>query len=959
MADPQSTAVADLTATPGPDPGPSVFVSYASRDRPRALRLVRALKAASVDSWIDVIGITGGHGYGPEIVAGIRGCSALLLLCSAASLTSRNVRQEIQLAWRFGRPILPLRLEPVEFPDTLAYWLEGAQWIDVLDRPPTRWLRQVLRALSRFGAEPRGPGAPGPEQSAQAPAATLPVPPTAILGRTRELADLRRRLEDGARLLTLTGPGGTGKTRLALEAAHGIASEFAHGAVFVDLAPVADPGMVLPAIAQALGLRETGEQPLAEQLRAFLQPRRLLLVLDNFEQVATAAPDIAALLAAAPDLVIIVTSRAPLRVRGEQEVAVGPLALPETGEVPGHGVSPEVALAAVATSPAVLLFLDRARAAGSDVTLTTANVRTVTEIVRRLDGLPLAIELAAARTRLLPPEALLTRLERRLPLLTGGAVDLPVRQQTLRGTISWSHDLLSSADQTLLRRLAVFAAGCSFEGVEAVAAPAAEIDLYEGLASLVRQSLLRQERAAGEPRFTMLETIREFALERLEASGEADEVRRRHARFYLELAERVEPTEHSPPDIARLSCLEAEHDNLRAALAWALPDDVPLALRLGGSLVWFWELRGHLSEGRSWLERALALGGEVPPSLRANALLAAGDLAEIQQDFGAATAALAEALELWRSLGDRRGAARTLRSLGHVAVDQRKYEPAIDRYTESLALWHELGDERGAAIVLVGLGTVAFYQGAYERASELWTDAAAHFRAISDKRRLGTILNNLGSLAWENGKLDQAARIHEEALALGRELGDQTGIAASLTNLGATAQLQGDLERSRAFLEEGLQRYRDLSIPGAIAAPLYFLAWLAREQDEAPLAAARAGEALTASHVTRGALWVGHALELVAALAADQGLAEQGARLLGMVAVLRETTGLAEGASERVYCDRVIEAFRGRLSEDTVRVQMAAGRAIGLDEAVAEATALAANLATGGNGRPRDPSSSP
>lgn len=937
MPDSLTTAVTDpAAAASDADPDLAVFVSYASGDRERALAVARTLEDAGIRAWVDTEDITAGYSYGPEIVAGIRNSSALVLLWSAASLISRNIRQELQLAWRFGRPILPLRLEPVDLPDTLAYWLEGAQWIDVFDHPPTRWLPRVRQALGRLGAALSGMGALAPATLPPAPTSKLPVPPTPLLGRERELADIKRHLADGVRLVTLTGPGGSGKTRLALAAAHAVAGEFAQGAVFVNLAPVTDPTMVLPAIAEAIGLHEAGEQPLAEQLHTFLRAQHLLLVLDNVEQVLAAAAGIADVLAAAPKLVIIATSRAPLELRAEQKVAVGPLPLPPTGEVVGS-----------IRSPAVALFLDRAGAAGTEVPLTDASIGTIAEIVRRLDGLPLAIELAAARTKLFPPEALLKRLERRLPLLTGGVADLPARQRTLRGTIAWSHALLSPDERTLFQRLAVFTGGCSFEAIEALAAPAGEIDMYEGLAALVRQSLLRQERTEGEPRFTMLETIREFATEQLDASGEAAALRRGHAEYFLALAERAEPAVHGVPDPVWIHQLETEHGNLRAALTWAITDDVSMALRLGGALGWFWQVRGYLSEGRVMLGRALAATDGTEPALQAKALWTAGDLAEYQYDFGAATAALEQALTLWRALGDRRNIARALLSLGHVEADQRNYEPARERYTESIALWRAVGDERGMAIGTAGLAAVAFYQGDYERAAQLWTDSADLFRTLGDKRRLGILLTNLGCVAWAHGDLDRAVRLHEESLALVRELGDQPGIATSLTNLGIALQGQGNRERARHLLEEALQRYRELGILAGVGSPLYHLAWQARERGEAERAAAFAGEALASTRATHGWLWIGHPVELLAALAADQDQAERGARLLGATAALRDVDGETFGVPEQGFHDRVTAAVASRLSEDAASALMAAGRAMSRDQVLDEAAALAMELASG------------
>ncbi len=575
----------------GADPPPHVFVSYASGDRPHALAVTRALEGAGVPAWIDVAGIGGGQSYGPEIVDGIRDCGALVLLCSAVSLSSRNVRQEIALAWRFDRPILPLRLEPVEFPDTLVYWLEGAQWIDVFDDPEEAWLPAALRALDRFAASPaREPLQPTADPTGTAQA-ILPVPPTPLLGRDPELADICRRLDGGARLLTLTGPGGTGKTRLALEAARAVAEGFPGGAVFIDLAPVTDPALVLAAVAAALGVREGIDRPLAEELRAYMRSDRLLLVLDNLEQVLGAAGDIAGLLAFAPGLVVLATSRAPLGVRAEEEIAVGPLPLPPAAGTPDQ----------VAAAPAGALFLERARAAGADIALTDANAG-----IDRRDRA--ASGRAAARDRAgggadenLPPEALLRRLEKRLPLLTGGA-SRPARARSGRcggrspgPTVCWRAE-----EQVAFRRLAVFAGGCSFEAVEAVVAGDGQVDPYEALAALVRQSLLRQERAEGEPRFAMLETIREYAAEQLEASGEGEAIRGRHAP--------VLPGHHRRR--GRTAPLRRRRSTRLARPFGARPRQPPRRPGLGGG--------GRRRDGPAAGRGALpVLGGARPPERRA------------------------------------------------------------------------------------------------------------------------------------------------------------------------------------------------------------------------------------------------------------------------------------------------------------------------------------------------------
>ncbi len=488
------------------DPAPPhVFVSYASPDHARVLPLVAALERAGIPVWLDRTGIPGGANYGPEIVAAIRESGALLVCCSAAAFASRNVRQEVALAWKHERPILPLLLERATVPDDLAYWLEAAQWVEVLDRPERDWLPEVLHGLVRAGVAVAPPPRDAPPSSTDTPGPIrLPTPLTALLGRDAEVRQVVGLLASH-RLVTLTGPGGVGKTRLAIEAARAAAPAFPDGVVFVDLAPLRDPALVLPAIAQVLEVREAPGIPLDRALAAALGERRLLLVLDNLEQVVAAAAGIAALLTACPQLVVLATSRAALAVRGERILPVEPLPLPDEGEAPAD----------LAASPAVRLFAERADEARPGFGLTAANAPTVAAICARLDGLPLAIELAAARVKLLAPEALLAKLASRLPLLTSGARDLPDRQRTLRGAIAWSHDLLSKDEQALFRRLAVFAGGFTLEAADAVVNPDAGFETMDVLAALVDESLVRQEHTTGEPRFRMLETVREFAAERL------------------------------------------------------------------------------------------------------------------------------------------------------------------------------------------------------------------------------------------------------------------------------------------------------------------------------------------------------------------------------------------------------------------------------------------------------------
>jgi len=635
----------------------------------------------------------------------------------------------------------------------------------------------------------------------------LPTHPTALLGRERELADVRGLFEGGARLVTLTGPGGTGKTRLGLQVAADLLDAFEHGVFLVELAPISDPALVPSTIAQALGVRDVGSRPIVDTLKEYLRARSVLLLLDNFEQILPAASVVADLLAACPGLAVLATSREPLRLRGEHEFAVPPLALPDARQA----TTPKV----VSDSPAVALFVQRARAVRADFVLSDENAGAVAEVCARLDGLPLAIELAAARVRLMAPEAMARRLGRRLPLLVGGARDLPARQQTLRGAVDWSHDLLDEQERRLFRRLSVFVGGWTLDAAEAVCDADGDLDALGGLDSLVSKSLVRQDAdARGEPRFAMLETIREYALERLAASGEADATRRRHRDWFLALAERAAVELRGPHQAEWFDRLEVEHGNMREALDWseAEPDGIKPAAGMAEALAWFWVLRSHVREARTRVER-LAAHARGTAEARARLFGVAGFLVERSGDHAAGSRWLEQGLAMWREIGDRRGLATTLTGLAAAAAAG--------------------GDQARASMLLEEAVGLVAHPGPGDTRDGLL--AAYHESPMS----------HLASLVEQRGDLDRAVRLLDEDLAFCRWFGDSHGVANALRGLACLAYGQGDTTRATTLLKDGLVLFGALADTPCITQNLVLLAYVATLEGRHRQAAVLLGAAET------------------------------------------------------------------------------------------------------------------
>jgi predicted ATPase/class 3 adenylate cyclase len=620
----------------------------------------------------------------------------------------------------------------------------------------------------------------------------LPVQPTTLVGREEEVARLRALLlRADVRLATLTGPGGTGKTRLALQVAADLLDEFADGVFFVDLAATRTTELVLAAVARALGLREQGDQPPLALLKEYLAGRQVLLVLDNFEQVVVAAPLVAEVAAAAPRVKALVTSREALHLAGEHEFAVAPLATPDLRRLRGRK---EDVVATVAQWSAVALFVARAQAARNDFVLTPENAAPVAEICVRLDGLPLAIELAAARVKLFAPQALLSRLDQRLKLLTGGPRNTALRQQTLRAAIDWSYELLEPAERELFARLGIFVGGCSFEAAEQLCpSDECDLDILSGLDALVNKSLLRQvETAEGEPRFVMLETIREYALERLAQSGSSEELRERHAAFYLTLAEAAEPELSGPDQATWLDRLDDDHDNLRAVLRWFLERGQGDELaRLVAALRVFWHTRSYMSEGGDWLQRALGASVGSSP-VRARLLNGAGFWAWAQGRYSHAAHMFEEALACARETADRAGEADALNHLGLIAKAQGQLERAVSYYEESRQTYLALGDRRRAALALNNLGVVAEETGEYALAQQRYEENLRTYRAFGDEFGIADTQINLGFVVLYLGELSRAEQLFGDGARIHRRLGDLSGVAYALMGLGQVGLARRD-----------------------------------------------------------------------------------------------------------------------------------------------------------------------
>jgi predicted ATPase len=785
----------------------------------------------------------------------------------------------------------PIGAQNTDAPAPLCWVIERC----LAKEPDKRYVS--TRELARELAAIRDRFAEKPGKQVEARPTNLPVQRTGFVGREKEIVAAKELLlREDVRLVTVTGPGGIGKSRLAVLVGNDLVEHFPGGTYFAPLSSLSDPGLIPSVILQAMGIREAGGQSPLQILNENLKDPSgapILLLLDNFEHLIQAAPMVAGLLAMGPNLKIMVTSRAALHVYGEHEFPVPPLAMPDA-----HAMA---SVEVLSQFPAVALFVQRAVAAKPDFALNRENAPAVAEICARLDGLPLAIELAAARVKVLSPSSLLSRLANRLQLLTGGARDLPQRQQTLRAAMDWSYDLLSAAEQKLFRRLSVFVGGCNLEGVEAVCDTKSDLDLdlLDGMASMVDKSLVQQvEQAQGESRFTMLETIREYALEKLETSGEKAPTRRAHAAYCLVLAEEQAAEQSGAEGTEWLERFGLDIANFRAGLEWLTETgDAEWGLRLGTALFRFWEMREYLAEGRGRLGKVLKLAGAAAPTkARARALFAAGVLAAEQGDYLPADVLIRESLDIARQLGDQQGAAVSLNALAVQARDLGDLPVARSLLEESLALWRESGDQKAVARSLSNLANIVKLQGDNARASSLYAECLSIFQGLGDRTGVAWSMNYQGDVARDQGDSAAARTLYEQGLAIFRELGDRWGIAGTLADLGNLAREERNYSAAHSLFGESLKIFQELDHKRGIA----------------------------------------RLLECFACSAAAQPEAERSLRLAGVAAALRQDIGAPLTPAEQAKLEASLQPARRALTDTVGVTAWLEGWALPVDKAIEE-----------------------
>ncbi len=716
----------------------------------------------------------------------------------------------------------------------------------------------------------------------------LPVPPTPLFGREQDTSEIVQRIaHDHVRLISLVGPPGIGKTRLALACADELLDHFDDGVYFVALAPVQDADLVAPAITRALGVEEITGQSYLKALTDYLVGKRLLLLLDNFEQVVGAAPLVAEMLTTCPWLYVLVTSRASLHMRAERQFRVAPLALPSLASKD----DPKRLL----ESPAIQLFVDRALSVEPSFSLSRDNGSAIAQVCWRLDGIPLAIELAAARVRVLSVAQIGERLNDRFNLLTGGSRTALPQHKTLRATMDWSHQLLGEQERILLRRLSVFAGGFTTEVLEAICASEG-LEILDSLSELIDQSLVTTEATGAAPRNYLLETVRQYAQEKLMESGEIERLRARHCDFFLKLAERAEAHLHGAQQLEWIDKLEAEHENILAGLDWLMTfGDAERGLRFAGALWNFWYMRGYWTRGRDQFSRVLALpGAGVRSLLRAKALNGAGYLALRQDDCPV----------------------------------------ALKYFEESLEIANSVGDEQESAYAMQGLGLYYRRRGEFTRAYDYFTQTMESFRKLDIQWGMATALTHLGAITADHGNYTQAQSYYEASLPIFRALGDQQNVARALGDLGEIASFRGDYPTARTQCEKSLAIYRESKDKPGVAFQLHTLGYIALRQGDYAEACTRFAECLTLYAELKRKQMIAEVFIGLASVATAEKVPQQAARLLGAGQALLDAQGIQIGVAIRAVYERGIAAAREQLDESSFNAAWNEGKAMTMEQAI-------------------------